>query len=374
MGLGGDVIVLWLAKPEPETCPWTARTPPNLLFTRSSSSTMAGAIPAAIARGPVVAIVDTDRLAHHALALGVDEVLRVDNASVETLTAAAERARLRAVGRDARPRALDGDDQAHELLGAAVTFRLVTPLAAAQINLEILSSALDAVAGLADAYVQSAASKRELLESEAARIIAMRASAPATSELRATVQCVATALQEASSAVAQMYALVAPDGLDDSCDLSLVVPEVAQIVRVVVERAADFVLEVPAEEPCRVKLPRSVVVQAVSALLANAVQAVGEQRGRGIIAVRVVHRTTAALIEVVDNGVGMTPTVLHRAMESFFTTRGKRAAGLGLSLAAERLRRRGAEIVLESEFGFGTTARIFAPLVMGEAKPDANLN
>jgi signal transduction histidine kinase len=374
MSLGPDVIVLWLAGPEPGACDWTSAAPRHLLFTRCAPAMMAGAIPAAVARGPVVAIVDDDRLAHQALALGVDEVLRVDLASLDTVNAAAERARLRAVGRDARPRALDADDRAPELLGASVTYRLVSPLASAQVNLEILSSALDAVAGLADAYVQRAAGKRELLESEAQRIIALRASAPGTAELRATVQCVASALQEAASAVAQMYALVAPDGADDACDLSVVVPEIATIVRAVVERSADFRLEVCADEPCVVGMPRSVVVQAISALLSNAVQAVADCQGRRAVTLRVVPRSAAALIEVIDNGVGMTPTVLERAPEAFFTTRGKGAAGLGLSLAVERIRRLGGEIVLESEHGSGTTARIFIPMCFREPKGDPNLN
>jgi signal transduction histidine kinase len=373
MGVGGDVIVLWLAKPGPDAFPWSSETPADLLYTQASPGMLAAAIPAALVRGPVVAVVENDRQAHQALALGVDEVLRVGEITAEALVAAAERARLRAVGRDARPRALDGDDQAHELLGASVTFRLMTPLAAASVNLEILSTALDAVAGLADAYVRSAAEKRQLLESEVQRIVALRASAPATAELRATVQGVATALQEASKAVSQMYALVAPDGLGDMCDLAVVMPELAHVVRGVVEQVAEFRIEAPSE-PCHVQLPRSVVVQAVSALLANAVHAVADRKERGVITLRVVPRTAAALIEVADTGVGMSPTILERAMESFFTTRGRRAAGLGLSLAAERVRRRGGELVHESELGAGTTARIFAPLVLGKDKPDLNVN
>lgn len=373
MGLGGDVIVLWLAKPDPDGFRWTSRTPPGLLYTRASSGMMAAAIPAALVRGPVVAVVDNDRLVHQALALGVDEVLRVGEITAEALMAAADRARARAVGRDARPRALDGDDQAHELLGASVTFRLMQPLAAASVNLEILSAALDAVAGLADAYVRNAADKRQLLESEVQRIIAMRASIPRTDDLKASVQGVASALQEASKAVSQMYALVAPDGLEEGCDLSTVIPDIAHVVRAVVERVAEFRVEVP-NERCHVQLPRSVVVQAVSALLANAIHAVGERKERGVITLRVVPRVAAALIQVIDTGVGMSPTVLERAMESFFTTRGRRAAGLGLSLAAERVRRRGGEIVLESELGTGTTACIFAPLVLVEDRPDINVN
>lgn len=334
MSVGGDVIVLWLTAGRPDVSVWTALLDPELLYAQASPAAMATAIPASLAQGPVIAVVEDDRQAHQALALGVDEVLRAAEVSKQSLAVAAERARLRAVGRDVRPRPLSGDERAQELLGASVSFRLMTPLAMASLNLQVLRAAIGA---------------------------------PAPQELQAPVSGLAAALQEATLAVSQMYMLVAPDSLDDACDLAVVVPEVAQIVRVVVERVADFEIEVTPAETCRVHIPRSVVVQTLSALLTNAVQAVCDRKERGAIKVRVLRHADAALIEVADNGVGMSAAVLERATESFFTTRGKRAAGLGLSFAAERVRRRGGELVLESEPGSGTTARIFAPLALDEA-------
>ncbi|MDP9151035.1 MAG: hypothetical protein M3O36_13980, partial [Myxococcota bacterium] len=64
---------------------------------------LATAVRAALVRGPVVAVVETDRDAHRALAMGVDEVVRASEASAVTLARAAKSARLRSMGREARP-------------------------------------------------------------------------------------------------------------------------------------------------------------------------------------------------------------------------------------------------------------------------------
>jgi signal transduction histidine kinase len=173
----------------------------------------------------------------------------------------------------------------------------------------------------------------------------------------------ARALQEASTAVSQVYALVAPDEFEDACDLCSVVSEVAKLVAVVVERVADLRVDRPSE-PCRGAMPRSQIVQALSALLSNALHAVREAARsgrRGTITLRLWAREDVALLEVIDNGIGMSPAVRSRALDPFFTTR-EGSTGLGLSMVAERVRRAGGEIVLESEHGLGTTVRLFVPL------------
>jgi signal transduction histidine kinase len=341
------------------------------------------AVPAALARGPVIAIVGNDRDAHRALALGVDEVLRAHAASHEALLAAAESARLRAIGRDARPQSgtpVDEDAKAIELLAASVGYRLANPLAVASLNVEVLRGAMSAMTGLADAYVRDTAARAQQppvrgpdgaspaspergRNSDPLRVVALRASAPPSAELHATMDELARALQEASTAVSQVYALVAPDEFEEACDLCSVVSEVAKLVGVVVERVAELRVDLPSE-PCRGAMPRSQIVQALSALLSNSLQAVRDpaRNGRrGTITLRLWAREDVALLEVIDNGVGMTPSVRARALDPFFTTR-EGSTGLGLSMVAERVRRAGGEIVLESEHGLGTTVRLFVPL------------
>ncbi|MEU4561537.1 PAS domain-containing protein [Actinoplanes sp. NPDC023936] len=67
-------------------------------------------------------------------------------------------------------------------------------------------------------------------------------------------------------------------------------------------------------------------------------------------------------LEVVDTGCGMTPEVLARAFEPFFTTRGRGSGtGLGLATAYGVVTDAGGTISLESQLGRGTTLRVRLP-------------
>ena len=47
------------------------------------------------------------------------------------------------------------------------------------------------------------------------------------------------------------------------------------------------------------------------------------------------------MVEVADNGAGMTDEVRRRCLEPFFTTKGEHGTGLGLSIVHGTLRRHG---------------------------------
>ena len=70
------------------------------------------------------------------------------------------------------------------------------------------------------------------------------------------------------------------------------------------------------------------------------------------------------VVEVADNGAGMPPEVLERALEPFFTTKepGK-GTGLGLSQVHGFVRQSGGFVTIESEVGRGTIVRIHLPRV-----------
>jgi signal transduction histidine kinase/DNA-binding response OmpR family regulator len=68
------------------------------------------------------------------------------------------------------------------------------------------------------------------------------------------------------------------------------------------------------------------------------------------------------MIAVTDTGVGMTPDVLARAVEPFFTTKPPgHSTGLGLSMVYGFAKQSGGHFKLYSEPGQGTTARLYIP-------------
>jgi CheY-like chemotaxis protein len=70
-----------------------------------------------------------------------------------------------------------------------------------------------------------------------------------------------------------------------------------------------------------------------------------------------------ALLTVSDDGPGMTPEVLARCLEPFFTTKDRgRGTGLGLATVYGLVRERGGQLHIDSRGGEGTTIRIWLPL------------
>jgi signal transduction histidine kinase len=75
---------------------------------------------------------------------------------------------------------------------------------------------------------------------------------------------------------------------------------------------------------------------------------------------------------VSDTGVGMSDEVRRRALEPFFTTKGPKSTGLGLSVAYGTIQRHGGTLSVESAEGQGTTVTVSLPLASNAAtKPVA---
>jgi CheY-like chemotaxis protein len=98
--------------------------------------------------------------------------------------------------------------------------------------------------------------------------------------------------------------------------------------------------------------------QALMNLILNAVDALPQG---GTITLRTHSDSSRVTLEVADTGMGMTEEVRRRCLEPFFTTKGDRGTGLGLSMVYGILERHAGTIDIQSEVGKGTTFTIHLP-------------
>jgi signal transduction histidine kinase len=112
-------------------------------------------------------------------------------------------------------------------------------------------------------------------------------------------------------------------------------------------------------------------------LIFNAVDALPEGgtltiRTRAVAADNRCERPEQVSVEVIDDGLGMDEDTRRHCLEPFYTTKGERGTGLGLSMVYGMTQRHGGTLELESEPGVGTCVRLIFPVIAGDqAAPQA---
>jgi PAS domain S-box-containing protein len=107
--------------------------------------------------------------------------------------------------------------------------------------------------------------------------------------------------------------------------------------------------------------------QALINLVFNAVDALPEGGHITVRTRRLAGGTAEApapriVVEIADDGVGMSLETRQRCLEPFFTTKGERGSGLGLAMVYGVVQRHNGDIELESAPGQGTTVRLLLPV------------
>jgi signal transduction histidine kinase len=101
-------------------------------------------------------------------------------------------------------------------------------------------------------------------------------------------------------------------------------------------------------------------------LVKNAAYAIRDRQD-GQIVIELDVQQSDAVIAVRDNGCGMTPDVVERIWEPFFTTKGDEGNGLGLDIVKGIIEAHGGQIHCETALGRGTTFTIRLPLAQMDA-------
>ncbi|MFN8344633.1 MAG: PAS domain S-box protein [Spirosomataceae bacterium] len=112
-------------------------------------------------------------------------------------------------------------------------------------------------------------------------------------------------------------------------------------------------------DDCRLTLDKSNIKIAFLNLIINAIEAMEEEKGVLTVSTQIAGKS--CLVEVRDNGLGISPENLNRLFEPYFTSK---ANGLGLGLAATLtiLQSHRATVEVESEIGEGTVFTVAFPL------------
>jgi signal transduction histidine kinase len=137
------------------------------------------------------------------------------------------------------------------------------------------------------------------------------------------------------------------------------------VVRQVIDSVADRAMlrnitirYMPAEQELMLKADAPKLIMAILNIVINAIEAVEDNTG--LIDITVTPKNKYVLLEISDNGAGISPENKSRLFEPYFTSK-RNGMGLGLATTLTILRAHNADIEVDSELEHGTTFRLIFP-------------
>src|SRR5256885_1951420 len=109
--------------------------------------------------------------------------------------------------------------------------------------------------------------------------------------------------------------------------------------------------------------------QVVMNLLSNALDAVEPKKGVIRAECHYDEATRQSVLEVIDNGAGVAPSMMKHMFELFHSTKGNRGTGLGLAVAKKIVEEHEGSISVRSVEGEGSTFTVRLPAGRGGGDP-----
>jgi signal transduction histidine kinase len=137
-----------------------------------------------------------------------------------------------------------------------------------------------------------------------------------------------------------------------------------EVINLVSEQAHKQNVEVkvkPDENLPKLKLDSIGLRRCLLNLVANAVDACAQKKGKVTLSVDG-HSDQSLCIRIADTGSGMSPETLQKLFTVFFSTKGNRGTGLGLSVSKKIIEEHGGQLQVDSVLDQGTTFMIILPI------------
>lgn len=161
--------------------------------------------------------------------------------------------------------------------------------------------------------------------------------------------------------------------LIDDVDINTIIDESARLVDKEVHKTSEVELDLAHDLPTFTGNSQK-IEQVIINLMINASQAIPDGR-RGLVRVSTRYEDGNVIIEVRDNGKGMTEKTTMLVFDPFFTTRrGRGGTGLGLSIAYGIIEEHKGTITVSSKVGDGSTFTIKIPAGKGKGSKEMNNN
>ena len=106
---------------------------------------------------------------------------------------------------------------------------------------------------------------------------------------------------------------------------------------------------------------RNHLLRMIVNLTINSIHAL-EGKNNGEIEISIIENNQLLIIEVIDNGIGMSESIQENIFESYFSTKNENGTGLGLHIVKKLVKEVKGNITLKSKKGKGTTFKIEIPI------------
>lgn len=179
------------------------------------------------------------------------------------------------------------------------------------------------------------------------------------------------ALQKSREALETLRACIPDQSAEamQSVNLNEILSDVLKLSTASLLGAGIVVEWQPAENPATVPGHPAQLSNLFKQLIANAVEAINEQRGsRRELHIACFTRPDCIEVFVEDSGPGIAEELRHKVFQPFFTTKGaaKQHLGLGLAMAQETVTRHGGTIDIAPDYRNGCRVRVQLPCAAGE--------